>query len=60
MGIAYATTTGLVIWIVLWSLGAKSLDAFLITILVIVVASTVKLAGKYRPSSPDAPAKTGS
>ena len=59
MGLAYATTTGLVFWLVLWSLGVKSLDAFLLTILIIVVAATVQLAGKYRPGSDEAPAKTG-
>ena len=34
---------GLVIWIVLWSLGAKSFDAFLITMLVVLVAAMAKV-----------------
>ena len=42
MGLAVATITGLVIWIVLWSLGVKSVDAFLITILIVVVAATAR------------------
>lgn len=46
-----ATTAGLVVWIVLWSLGAKGFDAFMITTLVLVVAATAKLALAYLPGS---------
>ena len=35
MGLVLATTVGLVIWIVLWALGVKAIDAFLITVLLI-------------------------
>ena len=49
MGLAVATITGLVIWIVLWSLGVKSVDAFLITILIVLVAVTVQIAARYLP-----------
>ena len=30
-------------WIVLWSIGVKSFDAFLITMLMIIVAATLRL-----------------
>jgi hypothetical protein len=40
-------TVGLVIWIVLWALGAKSFDAFMITALLVVVAATVRLAEPF-------------
>jgi hypothetical protein len=49
MGLAVATVTGLVIWIVLWSLGVKSVDAFLITILIVLVAATAQIAARYLP-----------
>jgi hypothetical protein len=49
MGLAVATTTGLVIWIVLWALGVKSVDAFLITILIVLVVATVQIAARYLP-----------
>ena len=49
MLLAVATTTGLVIWIVLWSLGIKSVDAFLITILIVLVAATAQIAARYMP-----------
>ncbi len=37
------TIAGLVIWIVLWAIGVKSVDAFLITILMVLLAVTWKL-----------------
>jgi hypothetical protein len=37
-----AFTVGLVFWIVAWSLGIKSFDAFMVTILLTVVAATVR------------------
>ena len=40
MGLLLTTIAGLVVWIVLWSIGVKSFDAFLITILMIVLAAT--------------------
>jgi hypothetical protein len=49
MGLLLTTTAGLVLWIVLWSIGVKSFDAFLITMLMIVVAATARLiAGRAR------------
>ncbi len=46
-----AATAGLVVWIVLWSLGAKGFDAFMITTLVIVVGATAKILLAYLPGS---------
>jgi predicted PurR-regulated permease PerM len=40
-------TTGLVVWIVLWALGVKSFDAFMITILLVVTAATVRIAEPF-------------
>ncbi|HEU4658986.1 MAG TPA: hypothetical protein VFR97_15760 [Capillimicrobium sp.] len=37
------TTAGLVLWIVLWSIGAKAFDAFMLTVLLALVGATVKL-----------------
>jgi hypothetical protein len=44
-----ATILGLVIWIVLFFLGAKALESFLITLLIIVLAATWNLASRYLP-----------
>ena len=42
-----ALTVGLVIWIVLWALGVKSFDAFLITILLVVSAATARIVEPF-------------
>jgi hypothetical protein len=43
MLLTVATTIGFLLWIVLWSLGVKALDAFLLTALIITVAATIKM-----------------
>jgi hypothetical protein len=43
------TIVGLVIWIVLWAIGVKSFDAFLITILLVLLAATWQLVAPYLP-----------
>jgi hypothetical protein len=49
MGLLLTTITGLVIWIVLWAIGVKSFDAFLIPFILVLLAGTVKLAMPYLP-----------
>ena len=50
MGLVLATTVGLVAWIVLWAIGWKAFDAFMITALVITLGATAKLLAPYLPS----------
>ena len=49
MALTLWTTAGLVVWIVLWSIGAKSFDAFMITVLIIIVGATLESVKKYLP-----------
>lgn len=49
MGLVLATTFGLVVWIVLWALGSKAIDAFMITVVVVLVAATVRMLTAYLP-----------
>jgi hypothetical protein len=49
MGLVLATTFGLVLWIILWAIGAKALDAFLITTVVIILGATGKILAPYLP-----------
>ena len=49
MGLFLTTCAGLVIWIILWALGVKSFDAFMLTVLMIVVAATVHI---FSPAIP--------
>ena len=43
MGLILTTTAGLVVWIVLWAIGVKSFDAFLLTLGMIILAATVRM-----------------
>lgn len=47
MGVLVALTVGLVFWITAWALGAKSFDAFLVTVLLVVIAVTVRVTKPF-------------
>ncbi len=51
MGIVLATTAGLAAWIVLWSVGVKAFDAFLVTALIILLAGTSRIIAPYLPGN---------
>ena len=53
MGVLLTLTAGLSVWIVLWSLGAKSFDAFLITIVMLIVAAAAHLLWPTLPGNRD-------
>ena len=50
MGILLTTIAGLVVWIVLWAIGVKSIDAFMITIVMVLVAIGAHLLVQYIPN----------
>ena len=41
------TIAGLVVWIVLWAIGVKSFDAFLITVVMILLAAVPSIFKKH-------------
>ncbi len=49
MGLVLTTTFGLVVWLVLWAIGAKAIDAFLVTVVIVVVALVVRITLRYLP-----------
>jgi hypothetical protein len=49
MGLVLVTTFGLVLWIVLWAIGAKGFDAFMITAVVVMLGATGRLLAPYLP-----------
>jgi len=49
MGLVLVTTFGLVIWIVMWAIGAKAIDGFMITTLVIVLGVAGRMLAPYLP-----------
>jgi hypothetical protein len=51
MGLALAATAGLSIWIVLWSLEVKAIDAFLITVVIALVAVMARMLAPFLPGN---------
>jgi hypothetical protein len=49
MGFVLTLTAGLVIWIVMWAVGAKGIDAFLVATAVILIGATVRIVSGYLP-----------
>ncbi len=47
MIVLVALTAGLVFWICGWAFGLKSFDAFLVAVLLVVAASTVRIAAPF-------------
>jgi hypothetical protein len=50
MGLLLTLTAGLVVWIVLWALGAKGFDAFMLAAVITLVGATVKILAGYLPA----------
>ena len=51
MGVLLTLIAGLVVWVVLWALGAKGFDAFMITVVMIVVAAAAHLIAPHLPGN---------
>ena len=49
MGLILTVTTGLVVWIVLWALGTKGFDAFMLATAIILVGASLKILSSYLP-----------
>jgi uncharacterized integral membrane protein len=43
MSVLVALTVGLVFWLVAWSLGVKAFDAFMVTMLLVLIAATARI-----------------
>jgi hypothetical protein len=57
MGLLLTLISGLVVWIVLWAIGVKSFDAFLITLVLLIIGSAAHfvwalLPGNRNPERP--------
>jgi hypothetical protein len=51
MNLLLTLIAGLVIWVVLWALGAKAFDSFMITVVMVVIAAAVHLVTPYLPGN---------
>jgi hypothetical protein len=50
MGLVYSIVASLCLWLVLWALGTKALDSFLLAALLMIIAVTVQMLAKYNPA----------
>ena len=51
MGFIFSVTTGLVVWIVLWAIGVKSFDAFMLTTLIVLLAAGTRIVIPFLPGN---------
>lgn len=51
MGLVAATTVGLVIWIVLWALGTKAIDSFMITVVIVMIGVAARMVAPSLPGN---------
>jgi hypothetical protein len=49
MGLILTVTAGLVVWVVLWALGTKGFDSFLLATAIILVGATLQILSGYLP-----------
>ncbi|HEV3095489.1 MAG TPA: hypothetical protein VGY30_13415 [Solirubrobacteraceae bacterium] len=53
MGLVLTVTAGLVVWVVLWALGAKGFDAFMLATVIVIVGASLKIVAGYLPGRND-------
>lgn len=51
MGLIVTTTAALSIWVVLWSLGTKGFDAFMVAIVVILLGIAGRMIARHLPGA---------
>jgi hypothetical protein len=51
VGAILTIIAGLVVWIVLWAVGLKAFDSFLITILMVLIAAAAHIIAPFLPGN---------
>ena len=51
MLLVLSAAAAMVIWIILWALGTKGFDGFLVALMVVLLAATVNLVLPYLPGN---------
>jgi len=49
MSLVLWTTAALVVWIILWAIGAKAFDAFMLATVIILIGATLEILKRYLP-----------
>jgi len=50
MGLVLGTTFAMILWIVLWAIGFKSFDGFIIAMTIITLGATGRILRPYLPN----------
>jgi hypothetical protein len=51
MGAILTLIAGLVVWVVLWAIGAKGFDAFMITVVFLLLAAAARIVMPFLPGA---------
>jgi hypothetical protein len=51
MGLALTATLAFCLWVVLWAIDVKGFDGFMITLVIILIAGTLKSLTKFLPGA---------
>jgi hypothetical protein len=51
MGLAYAITAALALWIIGWALDLKAIDSFMVAAVIIIVAVTIRMLLPFAPGN---------
>jgi hypothetical protein len=51
MGLLLTFIAGLVVWVVLWATGIKGFDAFMITIVMVLIAAAAHIVAPFLPGN---------
>lgn len=49
MGLVLTTTGALILWILLWAIGASGFDAFVVALVIITLGATARILKPYLP-----------
>jgi hypothetical protein len=49
MALVVATAAALVVWVVLWAVGQKALDASLVALAIVILTATARIVMRYLP-----------
>jgi uncharacterized membrane protein len=47
MGFVVAVTFGFIVWIILWSINVKPIDAFIPTVVIVLLAATAQFLSRH-------------
>jgi hypothetical protein len=51
MGLAFTTTLAFCLWVFLWAIGVKGFDGIMITLVIVLVAATLKSLTRFIPGA---------